>query len=779
MKKFLAYLRHSMLLAAVLLMAYGCSENEVIDGQLQDPSQEELSASSLSYTFTNEGGSQPIIITAPGSWYVSSSADWCYASLSSGANGTTELHIMAEPNPKAKERTAELTLACEGQPSIIISVTQSAAIDDPNLVKTDVVWDGVNRSEMIYQILVYSFADSNGDNYGDFQGIISKLDYIKELGAGAIWLSPIHPADSYHGYDITDYTDVHPKFGTKDDFKQLLEAAHQRGIKIYIDIAVNHTGKGHPWYTEALESYKKVQAGEGEYSDSWYYYMLSDNPALDIAQGKFPMLTQVADSKGYESDAWKDVDGWKLPETTTHRYTFTVDWMAKTVTVVPTEAEAQEANTDETVNMFLYCEDPGKYYRMYDKGDGIYELTMDFKSPWGFLIRTTNDDKNWDANGVKYGSKTGDYIAEGQVYPLGDHGGNIQFDYMKSLKVYARLFSAWMPELNYGPVATCQDTTPYKHIVQAMKDWLSMGVDGLRLDAAKHIYRQDGGPENQEFWSKFYADINAHYKTLPHSNGEDIYMVAEVFDGTDMVASYANCLPSCFNFDFSGKLIYALKNRQGHYVAKDVIELQNKLHAANPKFIDATKLKNHDENRIMNELEGNRDYARMAGVMQLTLPGRPVIYYGEELAYSGNKESDDVNVRQPMKWTRTEYAKYTGALSPVFANERSVEEQLADENSVLNAYRKFGQLRNVYSALTEKGSLTKCYDESDKPHSLAAWYREADGTKLLVMHNIGSRPIEVKLYETIDKAVAVMGNVLLEGDMLSMPAYSTVIFKVQ
>ena len=73
----------------------------------------------------------------------------------------------------------------------------------------------------------------------------------------------------------------------------------------------------------------------------------------------------------------------------------------------------------------------------------------------------------------------------------------------------------------------------------------------------------------------------------------------------------------------------------------------------------------------------------------------------------------------------------------------------------------------------------KCYDEADKPHSLAAWYRQADGTKLLVMHNIGSRQIEVKLYEKIEKPVAVMGNVLLEGDMLTLPAYSTVIFKVQ
>jgi hypothetical protein len=102
-------------------------------------------------------------------------------------------------------------------------------------------------------------------------------------------------------------------------------------------------------------------------------------------------------------------------------------------------------------------------------------------------------------------------------------------------------------------------------------------------------------------------------------------MVAEVFGDTNQVARYANCLPSCFNFDFVEKLKYALKNRQGHYVAKDVLELQGRLHAVNPNFIDATKLMNHDQNRMMYELDNNREYARMAGVMQLTLPGRPVI----------------------------------------------------------------------------------------------------------------------------------------------------------
>lgn len=80
-------------------------------------------------------------------------------------------------------------------------------------------WDNNKRADITYQILVYSFADSNNDGIGDFKGIQDKLDYINSLGVDAIWLSPIHPADSYHGYDVTDYTTVNKAYGSESDFK--------------------------------------------------------------------------------------------------------------------------------------------------------------------------------------------------------------------------------------------------------------------------------------------------------------------------------------------------------------------------------------------------------------------------------------------------------------------------------------------------------------------------------------------------------------------------------
>ncbi len=111
--------------------------------------------------------------------------------------------------------------------------------------------DHDNLTDNWYEIFVRSFCDSDGDRVGDFGGITQKLDYLAELGVGGLWLMPIHPSPSYHGYDVTDYYDVNPEFGTLDDFKVMLDEAHTRGIRVIIDLVVNHTSNEHPWFKSA------------------------------------------------------------------------------------------------------------------------------------------------------------------------------------------------------------------------------------------------------------------------------------------------------------------------------------------------------------------------------------------------------------------------------------------------------------------------------------------------------------------------------------------------
>ena len=110
------------------------------------------------------------------------------------------------------------------------------------------------HNDVYYQIFVRSFADSNGDGIGDLNGIRENLDYLEALGITALWLLPINPSPTYHGYNVTDYLDIHPHYGTMQDFQDLLDEAHQRGIKIVIDLVINHTSDQHPWFVSARQS---------------------------------------------------------------------------------------------------------------------------------------------------------------------------------------------------------------------------------------------------------------------------------------------------------------------------------------------------------------------------------------------------------------------------------------------------------------------------------------------------------------------------------------------
>ena len=124
------------------------------------------------------------------------------------------------------------------------------------------------KEAVIYQIYPRSFMDSNGDGIGDLKGITGRLDYLKYLGIDVIWLSPVYksPNDD-NGYDISDYQAIMDEFGTMEDFDELLAKAHEKGIKIVMDLVVNHTSDEHPWFMESRKS------KDNEYRD---YYIWRD-----------------------------------------------------------------------------------------------------------------------------------------------------------------------------------------------------------------------------------------------------------------------------------------------------------------------------------------------------------------------------------------------------------------------------------------------------------------------------------------------------------------------
>ena len=112
-----------------------------------------------------------------------------------------------------------------------------------------------HKEMAVYQIWTRSFCDGNGDGIGDLWGVLSKLDYIRSLGVDAIWFSPIYPSpNADFGYDISDYMDINPEYGDLGVFRQVLDGAHERGMRVFMDLVVNHTSDEHKWFIESRKS---------------------------------------------------------------------------------------------------------------------------------------------------------------------------------------------------------------------------------------------------------------------------------------------------------------------------------------------------------------------------------------------------------------------------------------------------------------------------------------------------------------------------------------------
>ncbi|TAN02643.1 MAG: DUF3459 domain-containing protein [Rhodanobacteraceae bacterium] len=204
-------------------------------------------------------------------------------------------------------------------------------------------------SGVYYEIFVRSWYDSNGDGIGDLNGVTAKLDYLQRLGVSGIWLMPINPSPSYHGYDVTNYFAINPQYGTMADFERLVRAAHQRGIKVILDLVANHTSNRAPWFIAAQDPH-------GKYHD-WYTWATPETDlkqisatgsyawhALPDGQSYLGVFTAEMPDLNYDDPAvrkemievgkfWlkKGVDGFRL-DAAQHLYlNFDTDWGSQVV----------------------------------------------------------------------------------------------------------------------------------------------------------------------------------------------------------------------------------------------------------------------------------------------------------------------------------------------------------------------------------------------------------------------------------------------------------------
>ncbi len=517
-------------------------------------------------------------------------------------------------------------------------------------------------SGLTYQLNVFSFADSDGDGIGDFQGIIDHLDYLDDLGVTAIWLSPIHPAQSYHGYDVTDYDSIDSRYGTRKTFRKLVQEAHKRNMRIYLDYVINHTGNEHTWFQDCKRY--------GPDSPYWDYYAFSKDPQADCNAGVIDQIPQ----------GWYD----------------TGKWFPVTIT-----------SSGE------------QYYYYSEFGTGMFA------------------------------------------------------------------------DFNYHHGWECESSPAFQAVVQAISTWLECGVDGLRLDAVKHVYADEAGSENIQFWKSFYNTVNSYYGTyaefredLAGKHDSNIFMVGEVLSGEDVCRPFYEGLPSMFDFQYWWDLRDVLNSENAGNFTGGMCDRYYRHLDVRSDAIYTPKLSNHDEDRTAHLLGGYTPKIRLAAAILLTSPGRPFIYQGEELGYWGHKGGGDEYVRTPILWTpdissaalNGVYGKYDADMlrAPI-----DVQSQDADNGSLLNLYRRFAYARNVNPALAD--GKPEYDSKTSGNNAVLCWYQHANdgsGKSVLVMHNITSSSQTVERWDgdNLGHLLVASDKVTVSGKLVTLAPYSSVVF---
>lgn len=508
------------------------------------------------------------------------------------------------------------------------------------------------KNAVFYEVYVRAFFDSNGDGHGDLKGLVQKLDYLKDLGIDCIWLLPIYPSPLRDdGYDIADYYNILPAYGSLEDFRSLVDAVHVRGMRLITDLVLNHTSDQHPWFQSARSS------RQSPYRD---YYV------------------------------WSDTD---------QKYR-------------------------DTRIIFLDTE----------------------KSNW-----------TWDE-------------VAGQYY-------------------WHRFYSS-QPDLNYDNPAVQEEMR------NVMRFWLDLGVDGFRADAVPYLFEREGTncenlPETHEYLKSLRRFLDAHYPGR--------ILLCEANQWPEDVRPYfgdGDEFHMGFHFPVMPRIFKAL--REGR--ADSLVDILKRTPEIPESCQWCTFLRNHDEltlemvseedrqwmwreyaphprmrlnlgirRRLAPLLDNDRRKILLAYSLLLTLPGSPIIYYGDEIGMGDNIWLEDRNgVRTPMQWTRAPNGGFSSAPleklyapvihDPQFSPERvNVADQLSDPQSLLNTLRRLISIRKKQPALTE-GKLLWAEMLSPIP-ALVAFHRTGAAESVLALHNLSAQPQRV--------SVSVLPQTVVLHDLLT------------
>jgi maltose alpha-D-glucosyltransferase / alpha-amylase len=448
------------------------------------------------------------------------------------------------------------------------------------------------KRAVFYEVLVRSFHDSNGDGVGDLKGLTGKLDYLQWLGVDCLWLPPFFSSPLRDGgYDVSDYNAVLPEFGDLADFVAFVDAAHQRGMRVIIDMVMNHTSDQHAWFQESRRD------PDGPYGD---YYV------------------------------WDD------------------------------------------------------------------------------------DDKRY---------------ADARVIFVDTEASNWTFDPVRRQYYFHRFFSH-QPDLNYENPAVQEE------MISALRFWLDLGIDGFRLDAVPYLYAEEGTncenlPRSHDFLKRVRAEIDAQYP--------DTVLLAEANqwpeDVVDYFGDYEKGGDEChmaFHFPVMPRIFMAVR-RESRYPVSEIL-------AKTPQIPSGCQwgifLRNHDEltlemvtdderdymyaeyakdprmranigirRRLATLLDNDRDQIELFTALLLSLPGSPILYYGDEIGMGDNIWLGDRDaVRTPMQWTPDRNAGFSSCdpgrltlpaiMDPVYGYQvTNVEAAMTSPSSLLHWTRRMVEIR--------------------------------------------------------------------------------------
>jgi alpha-amylase len=327
---------------------------------------------------------------------------------------------------------------------------------------------------------------------------------------------------------------------------------------------------------------------------------------------------------------------------------------------------------------------------------------------------------------------------------------------------YYGFFWGGMPDLNFDNPKVREE------IYDIGRFWLEeVGVDGFRLDAAKHIFPDDRPLDNHEFWKEFRAKME---EIKP-----GVYLVGEVYDKKEIVAPYLPGLPALFNFDFHYTLLETMNTGDGMLLAKKQKEILDFYQGITPNFIDATISSNHDQPRLLNELGSDPEKYKQAVAVLLTMPGAPYLYYGEEIGMLGLKP--DEHIREPFLWdVKEKDSGRTSWIEAKYTTDKTVTPltlQKSDPKSYFNHYKTLIHLRNSHPALAV-GKLD--LPTIEYPKSIMAYFRKTAGQEIFVIHNVGMEKLEVEIPEGYKEVIFGLGDGVNVSGKLSLSPKATRVY---